>query len=102
MPLPKINFESQKTILQSFGLIADKVGKEIQLQINQAYYRIVDFEFYAFAEKIFPDPHTYKNDLQLQFNKLYLHASGADITLGDGKNHWSLLISHCVLLVTDN
>ena len=100
MPLPKINFESKETILRSFDEIADKIGKEIQLQINDAYYRLIDFEFYAYAEK-FPDPHTYKNDLQLQFGKFYLHASGVDITLGDGKNYCGLLIRGIVELSVD-
>lgn len=97
MPLPKINFESKETILRSFNEIAEKIGKEIQLQINAAYYRLVDFEFYAYAEK-FPDPYTYKKDLQLQFCKFYLHASGVDITLGDEKNHCGLLIRSIVKL----
>ncbi len=97
MPLPKINFESKETILESFKEVAEKIGKEIQLQINDTYYRLVDFEFYAYADK-FPDPHTYKNDLQLQFCKFYLHASGVDITLGDEKSHCGLLIRSIVKL----
>ena len=45
-----------------------------------------------------PDPHTYKNDLQLQSNKLYLHGSGIDITFGDGKNYGGILIRSVVKL----
>lgn len=100
MPLPKINFESKETILQSFNDIAEKIGKEIQLQINDVYYRLVDFEFYAFGEK-FPDPHTYGHKLQLEFCKFYLHASGVDVTLGDGKNYCGLLIRSIVKLYGD-
>lgn len=95
MSIPKINFESKETILKSFDEIAKKIGKEIQLQINDVSYRLVDFEFYPFAAE-FPDPHTYKNDLQLEFCKFYLHASGVDITMGDGKNHCGLLIRSIV------
>lgn len=97
MPIPKINFQSKASILKSFDEIAEKFGKEIQLQINDAYYRLVDFEFYPFAKE-FEDPHTYKNDLQLQFCVFYLHASGVDITLGDGTNHCGLLIRSIVRL----
>lgn len=98
MPIPKINFESKETILKSFDEIANKIGKDIQLQINDVYYCLVDFEFYPHtvpSEK-FPDPHTYQNKLQLEFCKLYLHASGFDITLGDGENYCGLLIRSIV------
>ena len=97
MPLPKINFQSKTSILKSSDEIAEKIGKEIQLQINDAHYRLVDFEFYPFAKEL-EDPHTYKNDLQLEFCKFYLHASGVDITLGDGTNHCGLLIRSIVRL----
>lgn len=97
MPLPKVNFESRETILQSFDRIADKFSTDIQLKINEAYYRIVDFEFYAFADKL-QDPHTYQNELQLKNNKLYLHASGIDITCGDGRNHCGILLRSIVRL----
>jgi len=86
-----VNFENQETILQSFDRIADKISKDINIKINNAYYRLVDFEFYTYSE-VFPDPHTYKNDLQLQNGKLYLHSSGVDITFGDGMNHGGILI----------
>lgn len=101
MPLPRINFQSEETILKSIGEIAEKIGKEIQLRINDAYYRLVDFEFYVYAGK-FRGPHTYKNVLQLQFCKLYLHASGIDITLGDGKNHCGILIRSILRLYKDS
>ncbi|WP_069658331.1 hypothetical protein [Arcticibacter eurypsychrophilus] len=45
-----------------------------------------------------PDPHTYKNDLQLQSSKLYSHGSGIDITFGDGKNYGGILIRSVVKL----
>ncbi|EOR96409.1 hypothetical protein ADIARSV_0409 [Arcticibacter svalbardensis MN12-7] len=97
MDFLKVNYESQKTILASFDTIADKFSKDIQLKVNDEYYRIVDFEFYTYSEKL-PDPHTYKNDLQLQSNKLYLHGSGIDITFGDGKNYGGILIRSVVKL----
>ena len=92
-----VNFHSQETILASFDNIADKFSRDIQLKVNDAFYRIVDFEFYTYSES-FPDPHTYKHNLQLQANKLYLHASGVDITFGDGINHGGILLRSLVKL----
>ena len=97
MKFLNVNFETQNTILESFDNIADKISKDINLKINNAYYRLVDFEFYSFS-KALPDPHTYKNDLQLQNGKLYLHASGVDITFGDGTNHGGILLRSIIKL----
>ena len=68
MSLPKINFQSKESILQSFGEIAETIGKEIQLQVNDAYYRLVDFEFYPYAKE-FPDPH--KKKMVCNFNSAH-------------------------------
>ena len=97
MTFLNVNFETQETILQSFDYIADKISKDINLKINNTYYRIVDFEFYTFS-KALPDPHTYKHDLQLQIGKLYLHSSGVDITFGDGINHGGILLRGVIRL----
>jgi len=97
MTFLNISFETRETILQSFDRIANKFCKDIQLKINDTYYRIVDFEFYTYS-KALPDPHTYKNDLQLQNGKLYLHSSGIDITCGDGINHCGILLRSVVKL----
>ena len=97
MTFLNVNFENKETILQSFDRIADKFSGVIQLKINNAYYRIVDFEFYTFSKSL-PDPHTYKNDLQLENGKFYLHSSGVDITFGDGINHGGILLRSIVKL----
>ena len=97
MEFLKANFETEEGILKSIDKIAERFSKDIQLQINEAFYRIVDFEFYIYSEK-FPDPHTYKHDIQLQSNKFYLHGSGIDITFGDGKNHGGILLRSIVKL----
>jgi hypothetical protein len=99
MSLLNVDFESQETLLNSFDRIADKFGKDINIKINKHYYRIIDFEFYIFSNS-FPDPHTYKNDLQLQNGKFYLHASGIDITFGDGINHGGILLRSIVKLLS--
>ena len=92
-----VNFENQETILQSFDRIANKISKDINLKINNSYYRLVDFEFYTYSVGL-PDPHTYKNDLQLQIGKLYLHSSGVDITFGDSVNHGGILLRSIIKL----
>lgn len=97
MDFLKVNYSSQETTLASFDKIADKLSRDKQLKINDAYYRIVDFEFYTYSETI-PDPHTYKHDLQLQSYKLYLHGSGVDITFGNGNNHGGILLRSVVKL----
>jgi hypothetical protein len=97
MTFLNVNFETQKTTLQSFDRIAKKISKDIAIKINEAYYRIFDFEFYTFSTH-FPDPHTYKNELQLENGKLYLHGSGVDITFGDGINHGGILLRSIIKL----
>jgi len=101
MTFLNVNFENQETILRSFDCIARKISNDIQIKINNAYYRIVDFEFYTYSAA-FPDPHTYKNDLQLEKAKLYLHGSGIDITCGDGVNHCGILLRSVIKLYCDS
>ena len=97
MSFLNVNFENKETILQSFDRIADKISKDIQIKINDAYYRIVDFEFYTYSN-VFQDPHTYKHPQQLAAGKFYLHSSGVDITFGDGINHGGILLRGIIKL----
>ena len=92
-----VNFDNQQTILQSFDRIAEKISKDIQIKINDTYYRIVDFEFYTYSNT-FQDPHTYKHPQQLAAGKFYLHSSGVDITFGDGINHGGILLRGIIKL----
>ena len=92
-----VNFETLETTLQSFDRIADKISRDINLKINNTYYRLVDFEFYTYSNAL-PDPHTYTNDLQLLSGKLYLHSSGVDITFGDGINYGGILLRSVIKL----
>ena len=93
----EVNYETQESILLSFDKIADRISKDINLKINNAIYRILDFEFYTYSDKL-PDPHTYKNRLQLENCKFYLHASGIDITFGDKINYGGILLRGIVKL----
>ena len=97
MTLLNVNFENQETTLKAFDAIANKISRDINIKINQVHYRIVDFEFYVYSTSL-PDPHTYKNDLQLQNGKFYLHSSGVDITFGDGINHGGILLRSIIKL----
>lgn len=93
----KVDYSTLETTLAGFDGIAEKFSRDIQLQVNDTYYRIVDFEIYSYSDTI-PDPHTYKHDEQLLAYKLYLHGSGMDITFGDGKNHGGILLRSVVKL----
>ncbi len=97
MELLRVNFENRKTILNDFDRIAEKFGKDVKIKINNVFYRITDFEFYAYSEK-FPDPQTHKNKLQLENSKFYLHSSGIDITFGDGVNYGGILLRGIIKL----
>lgn len=93
-----INWESRATVLQSFDHIADKIGRDIILQVNKAKYRIVDFEFYGFAKDIFEDPYTCKSDILLTQNKLYMHGTGIGIACGNGIHQGGILLRSIIKL----
>jgi hypothetical protein len=93
-----INWENKTTILQSFDRIADKIGRDIILQVNNAKYRIVDFEFYSFAKGVFEDPYTNKSNILHTQNKLYIHGNGIGITCGDGTHYGGLLLQSIITL----
>jgi hypothetical protein len=97
MNLLQVNFENTETILNDFERIAELFKKGIAIKINLCYYRLIDFEFYAFSEN-FPDPQTHKSEHQLENGKIYLHSSGIDITFGDGNNYGGILIRGVVLV----
>ncbi len=98
----KINFQTKDLILESIDGIAEKIFRDITLKINSSEYRIIDSEFYIYTESSeFRDPHTYDPDLQKEFCKLYLHASGIDLTIGDGNNHGGILIRGVIKLNKD-
>src|SRR5271170_2612217 len=96
----KINFETRETILQSFDEIADEFSKNLLFKINDAYYRLLDFEFYAYSKEL-PDPHTYPNDLRLQNGKLCSHEWGIDLTFGDLTNRCGMLLRSIVKMNED-
>lgn len=87
-----INCESKKTINQSIDTIAEKLFKDFKLQVNQSFYRLIDIEFYYYAEGVHEDIYAHQHQAQLESGKWYFHASGIDITFGNGKNFGGILI----------
>lgn len=87
-----INNQSNSNILASFDSIAEGLFNDLQLQVNESFYRLIDIEFYYFSEGVFEDIYAHKHEAQLQKGKWYFHGSGIDITFGNGKDHGGILI----------
>jgi hypothetical protein len=87
-----IQTHSRKSIEQSFEIMAHTLLTDYQLQINNCRYRLIDIEFYYYAENICEDIYAHKHVAQLQSGKWYFHGSGIDLTFGDGTNHGGMLI----------
>ena len=102
MLFPEIDFTSPNTVIASFDRIADSIANELIFKINSVYYRIVDFEFYTKKDEIMPDSHTYNHDLQRQSGKIYVHASGMDITCGKKEYPCGILIRSVLKLNNDS
>jgi hypothetical protein len=92
MDFLKIIATSKESIYQSFDHIADKLFNDYKLQVNDSFYRLVDIEFFFFADKIHEDVFTHKHDMQLESGKWYFHKSGIDITIGNGTYHGGILL----------
>lgn len=88
----KINYCNFESVRESCDKISFKLFSDYQLQVNNSYYRLVDIEFYYFAEGIHEDIYAHKHETQLQTGKWYFHGSGIDITIGNGKHHGGVLI----------
>ena len=88
----EVNCSSPETIKSSFNYIAEKLFKDYQLRVNSSYYRLLDIEFYYHANDVHEDVYAHKHPTQLERGKWYFHASGIDITFGNGKNHGGILI----------
>lgn len=87
------DFTNTESLSNSIKTLAEKIALHGLLEVNESKYRIVDFEFYLnTSNEIAQDPHTYNNTLQKTTGKLYDHASGLDITFGDGDNAVGVLI----------
>jgi hypothetical protein len=82
-----VNNYSRSEIEESFSRIAKWLFANVQLQVNEHIYRMLDIEFYYFSEEHFKDIYAHKDKMQLCYGKWYFHGSGIDITIGDGKNY---------------
>jgi hypothetical protein len=86
-----VNFHDKRALLKDFDRMARYLAFELALKVNDAMYRIVDFEFYAYSHH-FKDPFTHKHRQQTQRGQLYFHPSGIDITFGYNVDYGSILI----------
>jgi hypothetical protein len=91
MDFLKVLTSSKETIQQSFDRISKKLFTDFKLQVNNSFYRLIDIEFYFFADGIYEDVHTHQNEVQLNSGKWYFHQSGIDLTIGNGTHYGGIL-----------
>lgn len=98
-----VNFDTSESLSTSINALARKLAFETVLQVNSSYYQITDFEFYLNSKTAnIEDPHTYNHDLQKKNGRIYDHASGLDLTFGDGNNALGILIRGIAKLKDDH
>lgn len=86
--------DNKDKILTHVEKVAEQLWSHL-LFIGNSYYLLTEFEFYIKSKgntELFDDPYTYGHDNQLTTGKLYLHASGIDITWGNPELHVGILI----------
>jgi hypothetical protein len=88
----EINCTSVETIDKSIDNIAEEIFSNYKLQVNESFYRLIDIEFYYYAEGVHEDIYAHQHAAQLDSGKWYFHGSGIDITFGNGKNFGGILI----------
>lgn len=88
----EINSFSSETIDQSIDDIAQELFRNFKLQVNESFYRLIDIEFYYYAEGLHEDIYAHQHQAQLESAKWYFHGSGIDITFGNGKHFGGMLI----------
>lgn len=88
----EIDFTNEETVVDSFRTIAKALFSDYVLIVNETRYRLLDLEFYCYAENQFEDPYAHKHNHQLTNGKWYSHGSGLDITFGNGIDHGGILI----------
>lgn len=88
----EINCFSPETIDRSIDDIAERLLKDFKLQVNESFYRLIDIEFYYFAEGVHEDIYAHQHQAQLESAKWYFHGSGIDITFGNGKHFGGILV----------
>lgn len=88
----EINCTTTATIDTSIRTIAERILRDAKLQINNSFYRLIDIEFYYYAEGVHEDVYAHQHVAQLDTGQWYFHGSGIDITFGNGKNFGGILI----------
>jgi hypothetical protein len=97
----EINCMSVETIDESIENIALKLFSDYKLQVNESFYRLIDIEFYYYAEGVHEDVYAHQHAAQLNSAKWYFHGSGIDITFGNGKNFGGILIRAIAKISTE-
>lgn len=94
-----IDFNSTPSIEKGIEDIKDYL-KSHALVIGNSNYVITEFEFYIMTSEngVHYDRYTYKDDRHLTKGKLFLHASGLDITFGNESTHAGVLLRGAIKL----
>lgn len=96
-----LNTTNKQTIQTSFDQIAQSLFNDYRLKVNDAYYRLLDIEFYYYSEEHHKDVYTHKHEQQLKSGKWYFHGSGLDLTIGGNGHHGGILI-RAIAKLSDN
>lgn len=92
MQNPEIDLSNRSTVEASFDKMATELFNNFVLLVNDAVFRLIDFEFYYYSKQVFEDIYAHQHEAQLSSGKWYFHGSGMDITIGNGQNHGGILI----------
>lgn len=84
--------ENEKDVYSQLESFAFRLLNNYQIEVNNNYYRLIDIEFYYYNSEVFKDCYAHQDERQLANAEWYFHASGIDITFGDGKNFGGILI----------
>lgn len=94
-----IDPHSTETIKASFDSVADLLFNKYLIQVNTAFFRLIDIEFYYFCESLHNDVYAHKHQLQGENGRWYIHPSGIDITIG-GDGHFGGVLIRGLLDIT--
>ncbi|SKB40792.1 hypothetical protein SAMN05660841_00353 [Sphingobacterium nematocida] len=94
-----IDFNSTSSIEKGIEAIKDYL-KSHALVIGNSNYVITEFEFYIMTPEngVHHDQYTYKHERHLTKGKLFLHASGLDITFGNDTTYAGVLLRGAIKL----
>lgn len=98
----EINSTNEETVINSFRDIAKKLFNDFKIIVNDTYYRLLDIEFYFYADGVFEDIYAHKHAHQLQNGKWYAHGSGLDITFGNETTNYGGILIRAIAEINKN